>query len=251
MNKSLKILIIEDEKCSSDYIVALLGKVAPQAIVIAQLSSNAEVFDYFTRDNVMPDLVLSDIRLCDGEVFSGINSIPHNIAIVFITAYDSYALKVFEYNSIGYILKPASEESLTKVLDKYTLLTKTSTAVDILQAGTEENSYLNKLVIYRSNQDIPVKVKDIALCLNNCRSSKIYLKDGRWGISEKNLTWLEQSLNPEKFIRISRQIIVAKDSVRNFSHSGLGNKVTLNLKTPCNEPLEISHYQYMNIKDKL
>lgn len=112
----MKILIIEDEQSSADRLQRMLeGKHQ----VVGTCASNAEVKAFFADGAHSDiDLILSDIQLGDGLSFESLRTVPEAIPVIFITAYDHYAVQAFRFNSIDYLLKPIDSEELHAALAK-------------------------------------------------------------------------------------------------------------------------------------
>ena len=115
----MKILILEDEEVAARNLERMIRKVAPEAHILAILKSVEAARKWFSQ-NPTPELILLDIHLSDGLSFAAFQSGQANIPVIFTTAYDEYALKAFELNSIDYLVKPFSEEQLRRALDKWT-----------------------------------------------------------------------------------------------------------------------------------
>ncbi|HCC86359.1 MAG TPA: DNA-binding response regulator, partial [Porphyromonadaceae bacterium] len=113
----MKAVIVEDEFAAAQSLERLLKSIDENIHVIAILQNVDESIAWFST-NDMPDVVFMDIHLADGNSFSIFRSIDIRCPIIFITAYDQYALKAFEVNSIDYLLKPIGKKSLEKALDK-------------------------------------------------------------------------------------------------------------------------------------
>ena len=107
----MKVIIIEDEQLSADYLKNILKRIDSSI-------KSVEVFE----KGVDADLLFVDIHLADGLSFDIFNQINIDKPIIFTTAYDEYALKAFKLNSIDYLLKPIGIEDLKKALDKYSKL---------------------------------------------------------------------------------------------------------------------------------
>lgn len=116
----MKILIIEDEKLSfqmhRDMLMSYFSNSA-YCTIDGPLISIDDVIEYF-KSNEAPDLILSDIRLLDGLVFSALDNINCKSRIIFMTAYPEYAVKSFQYNVIHYLLKPVDKMELYAALEK-------------------------------------------------------------------------------------------------------------------------------------
>jgi len=115
----------------------------------------------------MPDVVFMDIHLADGNSFSIFKSVDIRSAIIFITAYDQYALKAFEVNSIDYLLKPIGKKSLEKALNKLKNFSPDNHNSDLMVQLMQSISQVNKtrrksFLIPFKDKLIPVSSDEIA-----------------------------------------------------------------------------------------
>ena len=117
----MKVIIIEDEQLSADYLKNILKRIDSSIEVISIIDSIKKSVEVFEK-GVDADLLFVDIHLADGLSFDIFNQINIDIPIIFTTAYDEYALKAFKLNSIDYLLKPIGIDDLKKALDKYSKL---------------------------------------------------------------------------------------------------------------------------------
>ena len=102
----MKVLIIEDEPSNEKILRQLLEKVMPEADMIVSKESVRSSIEYLLECIPYPDLIFADIRLSDGLCFDIFDSVEIRSPVIFTTAYDSFALKAFEYNALSYLLKP-------------------------------------------------------------------------------------------------------------------------------------------------
>jgi DNA-binding LytR/AlgR family response regulator len=114
----MKAVIVEDELIAAQNLQRLIGEVAPDIEVLTVLQSVEDSVDWFSTQPA-PDLVFMDIHLADGYSFSIFGSVQINCPVIFTTAYDEYALKAFEVNSIDYLLKPLNRKSLERAIAKF------------------------------------------------------------------------------------------------------------------------------------
>jgi DNA-binding LytR/AlgR family response regulator len=99
----MKAIIIEDEKRAANHLIRLIQEVDADIEVINELQTINQSVEWF-RENSMPDIVFLDIHLADGSSFEIFKEISIESPIIFTTAYDEYALKAFEVNSVDYLL---------------------------------------------------------------------------------------------------------------------------------------------------
>ncbi|MEM8970085.1 MAG: LytTR family DNA-binding domain-containing protein, partial [Bacteroidota bacterium] len=114
----MKVAVIEDEKLAQREIIELLKQVVPGIEILTCLTSVAESVAWL-RDQPEVDLLLMDIALSDGQSFEIFEQVSVDTPVIFLTAYDEYALRAFRVNSIDYLLKPVEESELRRALDKY------------------------------------------------------------------------------------------------------------------------------------
>src|ERR1700760_1355035 len=119
----MKVLIIEDEMKAAQELRSLVLQLKPDWTIADILSSAEETVEWF-KVNSMPDLVFTDIQLADTICFDIFERVKIECPIIFCTAYDEYAIKAFETNSIDYLLKPVDTAKLAKALQKLDRLTQ-------------------------------------------------------------------------------------------------------------------------------
>ena len=110
-----KVLIIEDEQPASKRLEKMLLEISPDFEIIERCDSIESSVQFF-KAGIMPDLVMLDIQLGDGLSFEIFNQIEISCPVIFTTAFDEYAIKAFELNSIDYLLKPINKEKLERRL---------------------------------------------------------------------------------------------------------------------------------------
>lgn len=109
-------VIIEDEYLAASELERLLGEVAPDVAILAKLGSVSESVAWLRKNKV--EVIFMDIHLGDGQSFDIFEQVEITVPVIFITAYDEYALKAFKYQGIDYILKPFDKEELVQALGK-------------------------------------------------------------------------------------------------------------------------------------
>jgi two-component system response regulator LytT len=112
----MNVLIIEDEKRNFNRLRRLLQEIDYTINVDGPTASVDETADYLSSHT--PDLILADIRLTDGLSFDALERTDVQSPVIFITAYDEYAIRAFKYNGIDYLLKPVDPDELAAAVDK-------------------------------------------------------------------------------------------------------------------------------------
>ena len=114
----MKVLIIEDEIPAAKKIERLIKEIDDQIEIMAVLESVENASNWLTL-NAEPDLIFCDIQLEDGISFEIFEKVKISAPIIFITAFDKYAIDAFKLNSLDYILKPVTLQALQNAIIKY------------------------------------------------------------------------------------------------------------------------------------
>lgn len=214
----MKILIVEDETAAYENLVHMLSRIDP-SIQVAGYTESVSQTIHWLQTNPVPDLVLMDIHLSDGNAFSIFEKIKLDTPVIFTTAFDEYAIEAFRVNSIDYLLKPIKDEDLRRALEKFGKWTRQ----DILQylsqltQLTTNPKYADKLLIPVKDSLLPVDVKNISCFYTTNKNTSIYLNDGSSYPYSRTLDQIVSMLNPGDFIRANKQFIVSRNSVKNMT----------------------------------
>lgn len=214
----MRVLIVEDETAAYENLVDILTLLDPGIIIAGNTESIRQTVRWL-KNNPLPDLILMDIHLSDGSAFSIFDSLLVEIPIIFITAYDEYAIEAFKVNSIDYLLKPVKLIELKRALDKFRKWTKQDIQKYISQLTqfTPSPKYKDKLLIPVKDKLLPIDLSEISFFYTTEKNTRIYLKNGKSYAYSKTLDQIELSLNPSDFIRANKQFIISRNSVTNLT----------------------------------
>ena len=210
--------------------------------VVAQLQSIDESVEWFST-HPDPDIVFMDIHLADGSSFAIFETVEIHCPVIFTTAYDEYALKAFEVNSIGYLLKPIDKNKLSKAILKYRNLApdwnhdRLSSFLQSMKAKTA--TYKTHYLIPRKDKLIPLGVERIFFIHTENKLVKVYLEDNSSYTVDYTLEEMMADLNPSEFFRANRQFIVAHKAIRDIS-LWFNQKLCVNLLISTPENILIS-----------
>ena len=220
-------ITIEDEPLSVAELRTTLAEVAPQIEVVATASSVAEAAAVIA--GVGHDLIFMDIHLGDGSGFDIFQRTEISVPVIFITAYDSYALKAFENKGIDYLLKPFGREDLQRAIDKLGLLSGGGSAS--AEHGTPSGTarvYKERSWVHRGAGGKPVPTAEMAYYMAAGKYHHHGTHDGKDSIVTRGLTKGGENLPRSLFFRINRRFIVAFDAIREMiRYSGSRIKVVL------------------------
>lgn len=248
----MKALIIEDEIMAAKALQKLLTKVSPATEVMAVIETIEESVAWL-KENPMPDLLFMDIHLADGSSFAIFDEVNVTCPVIFTTAYDEYALKAFEVNSIDYLLKPISKDDLERAMRKFENLTATRTEgnMDLRALMTQIDAmrpkYKSYFLLPERDKLIPLQVSDIAFICIDEKMVKIVSLDRKNFYSNQTLDDLLVQLDPQQFFRANRQYIVSRKAVKDVS-VWFGNKLALNLVIETPDKVVISKARVSEFK---
>jgi len=207
----IKTVIIEDEEPAALRLLNLLQKLEPEISVVAVIDTVESAVKWF-NNNSDPDLILLDIQLGDGISFDIFSKVNVDSYIIFTTAYDEYAVKAFELNSIDYLLKPVSEEKLEKSLAKFNKFrgqTRNFNFDKLLETiEKKEARFKKRFVISVAGKLKVVETESIAIFYSKDKNTFLMSSDKRCFPIDFSLDQIESLLNPESFFRVNRQCIV-------------------------------------------
>lgn len=238
----MKALIIDDERLARQELKKLLEKY-PEIEIIGECSNAVEALEKIPFLN--PELIFLDIQMPEMSGFQLLEKLDKVPKVIFVTAYDEYALKAFEYNALDYLLKPIQSERLEETIKKI-LNEKTVSNEKTSYQGT----YLtveNQVFLKDGDKCWFVKLADIRLFESEGNYVRVYFHNFK-PLILKSLNNLEERLHPQQFFRASRKHIVNLkwiESVENWFNGGLMAK----LKS--GEQVEISRRQSAKFKDMM
>lgn len=235
-------LIIEDESFAAQALESLVKETDPEVEIITVLQTIEESVEWF-EENTMPDLVFMDIHLADGSSFAIFDKVDISCPIIFTTAYDEYALKAFEVNSIDYLLKPINKGDLERALAKYKSFKSPSPKASLEglleQIGGMKKKYKTCFLIPERDKLIPLATSNIAYVYIDTKTVKAIAMDGHTYYLNQTLDEVMAQLDPEVFFRANRQFIISRHAVKDLS-VWFGNKLAVNLTVPVPEKIIVS-----------
>jgi len=247
----MKALIVEDETAASRNLVAILKDVAPEIQVVAILESISDTITWF-KNNQQPDVLFMDIHLSDGSAFHIFEKIEITSPIIFVTAYDQYALDAFKVNSIDYILKPVNALAIQHALKKMTRLETGQTFEIIKEIGKriQMQQELTNLLIIAGDKLLPLALDKIAFFFTKKEKVYVYTINGDVYLIDKTLDSLTNILPTYSFYRVNRQFIISARSIVDVEF-WFGNRLRVNVIIDAPEDIIISKSRVADFKNWL
>jgi DNA-binding LytR/AlgR family response regulator len=205
----MRVLIVEDEQPAIDKLQKSIGSMPFDVQVTGVCHSIKETVEHL-RLQAGNDVILMDIELSDGSSFEIFREISITCPVIFITAYDNYWQKAFEYNSIDYLLKPVRNEKLEGALRKYLDL-KNHFEFNY-KSLLEERATKKTLLVKKGSEFIALKLDDVAYFHGVQRLVIAVTHTGKKLIVDYTLAELDELLD-ETFYRLNRQYIASRSSI--------------------------------------
>lgn len=210
-----KILIIEDDYFSAKRLKRLILDIDDAVDIHGPLESVNKVVEELTTSNDY-DLIFSDIRLVDGDVFEAFRMVMPKSFIIFTTAYDEYSMQAIKKNGIDYLMKPIDFKELRLAMDRLNVLAsgqheESYSRLDRLLNGTHK--YRERFLVGKGDELIMLYADNISYIIKTESDVLAFVEDGTSYPLAMTMTELEQDLNPDKFFRINRQYIANINSI--------------------------------------
>lgn len=238
-------VILEDENLIARDLMRKINEVAPDVEIIYHADS-LESIRHWMKTNEGPDMYFMDIQLGDGASFELFSEADIKVPIVFITAYDEYAIQAFRVNGTDYLLKPVDKVELKRAIGKcrQSAGNKTGLAFDpeslvlILQGKQPLPKYKKKFVVNQFKQYIAIDTSDIALFHRDTINYLITFGGEKYMLDYQTLDEVQSLLDPQQYYRASRQSIIHINAIRGMKP--LDNQtIRVFLKVP-NDKYDIS-----------
>lgn len=215
MSQDIRVLVVDDEPILRFHLQKMLTELWPEAEVVATAGSGDEALTLVPV--VTPDVVFLDIKMpgISGlETASRLRDQAFQGQIVFVTAYDEFALQAFEKEAIDYVLKPVSEERLLKTIQRLQQqhrqepkIAELDTLQRLIRTMQPENSWLGWIKASRGEVIEVIAVEEVLCFLAEDKYTTVVTSDGE-AIIRKPIKELEAELNPNVFWRVHRSVIV-------------------------------------------
>jgi two-component system, LytTR family, response regulator len=202
----IKTILIDDEPLSREIIKSYLKKF-PSVEVVEECNDGFEGVKAIQQHQ--PELIFLDIQMPKINGFEMLELVQPMPAVIFITAFDEFALKAFEANAIDYLLKPVAEDRFEKAIHKFldkSIPTETQTA-DLLEKMGQSPAQNNRIVVKTGSKVKIIPVHEIQYLEADDDFVKIITSEGTF-LKNKTMSFYEQTLDPLQFVRVHRSYIV-------------------------------------------
>ena len=232
----MKVVVIDDERLARADLIKMLEK-EPSIQVIGEASNADEGIDLIEKTN--PDLVFLDIQMPGKTGFDMLEEMSEAPEVIFVTAYDEYALRAFEFSALDYLMKPVEQERLTEAIEK---IQRPKIESDL---PAEQLTIQNKIFIKDGEKCWFVPLSDVRAFESEGNYVRVYFNEFK-PLILRSLNYLEERLDEKHFFRASRKHIINLhwvDNIEPWFNGGLRTTLKNGMT------VEVSRRQSAKFKD--
>ena len=216
----IKAVIVEDELNGLNNLKNLLGKYCEEVQVVGDAQSIATGLELLSPPAQQPDVAFLDINLPDGTVFQLLNQLKDqiNFDIIFVTAYEKFAVKACQYSSIGFIIKPIDPDELKDAVNRIRSgrSNKITQRLELFSQHYNNPNAFEKMSISALDGIYFVNIKDIIRCEAEDNYTHIHLKDGSKITASKTIKAYEDMLSSVNFYRVHKSHLINLNYMQKF-----------------------------------
>jgi len=221
-----KALIVDDEELARKLLREMLSS-HPEIEIAAECGNGMEAVKSAAEHK--PDLLFLDVQMPKLTGFDVLELIERdNVGVIFVTAYDQYAMKAFEVHAVDYLLKPFSRERFEAALEraKHQKPKKEVGTAELAAAARPSGEFAERIVVKDGTKVtlIPVLKLDYVEALDDYVS---LVTEGKKHLKQQTISGLELALDPRLFVRIHRSYLVNLERVTRIEPYGKDSKVAI------------------------
>ncbi len=223
----LRTIIIDDEAHMRQTLEKMVSQFCPNLKLVATAEGVESGVKAIRSYN--PDLILLDIKMNDGTGFDLLKELePVDFKVIFITAYDQYALKAIKFSAIDYLLKPVDPDELSAAAKKADNIVQQdfNIQLDALGENLKKGEQSDKKIILKTFDNIHlVKVRDITYCESEGSYTNIYFLNGKKVMVSNTLKDYDEMLRDNGFYRVHKSYLINMRFVERFEKADGGHVV--------------------------
>jgi len=233
----IKILVADDEALARQRVLKFLNE-SDIGFDVYEATNGKEALHQISQVN--PDILFLDIKMTDMTGFDVLRQLSNEEIpiVIFVTAFDSFAVKAFEVQAIDFLLKPYKKERFTESLERaVTQLElnsrkifqhKVTKLIEFLNDGKsdlnpDDRSFADSIVLKRNKKYYFVKVNEIKYIRSSAYYAEMFTLNGEKHVHRISMSHLGKQLDPQLFSRISRSTIVAMSKIKEIVSEGQGD----------------------------
>ena len=244
----MRIILIDDEPLARSVVLEYLHQ-WPEIEVIQECNDGFEGVKAIAQHS--PDLIFLDIQMPKINGFEMLELIEQPPSVIFTTAFDEYAIKAFEINSVDYLLKPIGIEELRRAIEKFKKLNGLNQALILENISNAyqgiNKQYKNRFMVKIGDSISSIKSEEILHFISEDGLVLISTNKGKRYTIDYTLDNLETLISPEVFFRINRKVIVNINSVQKVS-SYFNSRLKLNTEALSDDDSVVSRERVNDFK---
>ncbi len=207
-------IIVDDEANNRQNLVTMLAKHCPQINVLAE-ASNVKEAQHIIK-TTSPEVVFLDIEMPGGNGFTLLDSGDIPFKVIFVTAYDAYALKAIKFSALDYLLKPIDKEELVKAVGRLKSNSAQTQEQRVQNLGAFLNQEEKKIAISLTDEIRLVPLKSIVRLQADNNYCKFFLSSGEEILTSKNLGYYYDLLKDQDFSRVHQSHLVNRQRLERY-----------------------------------
>lgn len=220
----MRVLIVEDEIMAQQSLARILMHEFPDMRIVGTAGSVREAVDWLRTPGNVADVIFMDVELSDGNCFEIFRQVDVTARVIITTAYDSYAVRAFEVNSIDYLLKPVDPAALRRAVERCRASRGQLDAARLLDAIGRSREYKQRYIVRFNDRIVPVKTSDISYFYSGEKNTYLVTFDNNRYVMDQSLDILSEELDTRNFFRISRNCILSMQAIASVVKH-LGNRL--------------------------
>lgn len=218
MDEKIFTLIVDDEPGNRENLRRMLEKHCPHLVLLGECASVKEARDAIVQKQ--PDLIFLDIRMGDGTGFTLLESLgDFSPEVIFVTAYDEYAIQAIRFSALDYLLKPIDTQELIRAVQKASRVIahkqQNLRMQNLLQNALRPDKK-KKIALAVSDKIEFVEISDIIRCEADSNYTTFYLKQGKKLLVSKTLKEYDELLTPYNFLRVHQSHLINIDEIKSL-----------------------------------
>jgi two-component system LytT family response regulator len=240
----LRVMIVDDEELARAVLREFLS-MRDDVEICAECANGFEAVKAAAQHN--PDVLLLDVQMPKLDGFEVLELIQQEVAVVFVTAYDEYALRAFEIHAVDYLLKPYSADRLHAALDRARsrLGEKLPSAAEIAASARAPEQRLERIVV-KDGAKVTIVPVDKLDYVEAQDDYVLIVSAGRKLLKQQTISSLEKLLDPARFLRLHRSVIVNVERVARIEPYTKDSRIAILID---GTRLPVSRAGYARLKD--
>ncbi len=218
-DQTLRVLVVDDEEPARAILTEYLSKES-RVEIVGQCRNGFEAVKAVAQ--LQPDLVFLDVQMPKLSGFEVLELIGRDVAVVFVTAFDEYAVRAFEVNAVDYLLKPVAPERVTAALGRARERRAANAKMpvpEIVRAAQPPDAKLERLVVRQGANVVVIPLAELDYAVAQDDYVGLHVK-GKEYLKPQTLADLESSLDPKRFVRIHRSYLMNLDRLSRLESEG-------------------------------